>query len=152
MALEIGTEAPDFTLANSDGEEVTLSQFRGQPVYLNFYPLAFSPVCTDWFTAIAADDSPYAGAVVIGVSVDSKWTLAAFKAQMKANNVHFLADFHPRGAVAQAYDVYLDQAGISGRCTYVIDANGVIVDVDQVAPLETPDADRLIASLGACKA
>ena len=121
-------------------------------MYLNFYPLAFSPVCTDWFTAIAADDSPYAGAVVIGVSVDSKWTLAAFKEQMKANNVHFLADFHPKGAVAQAYDVYMDQAGISGRCTYVIDANGVIVDVDQVAPPETPDADRLIASLGACKA
>jgi peroxiredoxin len=46
----------------------------------------------------------------------------------------------------------MDQAGISGRCTYVIDANGVIVDVDQVAPPETPDADRLIASLGACKA
>ena len=152
MALKIGTEAPDFTLSDSNGDEVTLSQFRGQPVYLNFYPVAFSPVCSDWFTAIAADGTPYEGAVVIGVSIDSKWTLAAFKEQMKANNVHFLADFHPKGAVAQAYDVYLDQAGISGRCTYVIDANGVIVDVDQVQPLETPDADRLIASLATCKA
>ena len=151
MALEIGTEAPDFTLAGSDGEEVTLSQFRGQPVSLNFYPLAFSPVCTNWFTAIVSDDSPYAGAVIIGVSIDSKFTLAAFKDQMKADNVHFLADFHPKGAVAQAYDVYLEQAGIAGRATYVIDANGIIVDVDHVAPLETPDADRLIASLQTCK-
>ncbi len=151
MALEIGTEAPDFTLVGSDGEDVTLSSFRGTPVYLNFYPLAFSPPCTGWFTAIAADGSVYEDAVVIGVSVDSKWTLAAFKEHMKANDVHFLADFHPRGSVAKLYDVYLDQAGISGRATYVIDANGIIVDVDQVAPLETLDADRLIAALGACK-
>ncbi len=152
MTLEIGTEAPDFTLAGSDGEDVTLSSFRGTPVYLNFYPLAFSPPCTGWFTAIAADDSAYEGAVVIGVSVDSKWTLAAFKEHMKANDVHFLADFHPRGSVAKLYDVYLDHAGVSGRATYVIDANGIIVDVDQVAPLEMPDADRLVAALGACKA
>lgn len=151
MPLEIGTEAPDFTLVDSNGDEVTLSQFRGTPVYLNFYPVAFSPVCTDWFTTIASDGSPYEGAVVIGVSVDSKWSLAAFKEQMKANDVRFLADFHPKGEVARLYDVWLDQAGISGRCTYVIDANGVIVDVDQVAPLETPDADRLLAALGACK-
>jgi peroxiredoxin len=152
MALEIGTEAPDFTLVDSNGDEVTLSQFRGTPVYLNFYPVAFSPVCTDWFTTIASDGSPYEGAVVIGVSVDSKWSLAAFKEQMKANDVRFLADFHPKGEVARLYDVWLDQAGISGRCTYVIDTDGVIVDVDQVAPLETPDADRLLAALGACKA
>jgi peroxiredoxin len=150
MALEVGSEAPDFTLVDSNGDEVTLSQFRGTPVYLNFYPAAFSPVCTDWFTGIADDGSPYAGAVVIGISVDNKWTLAAFKEQMKANEVHFLADFHPKGAVSQAYDAYLDQAGLAGRCTYVIDAEGVIVDVDQVPPLETPDADRLIAALGAC--
>lgn len=151
MALEVGTQAPDFTLVDSNGDEVTLSQFRGTPVYLNFYPVAFSPVCTDWFTGIANDGSPYEGAVVIGVSVDSKWSLAAFKEQMKANGVTFLADFHPKGEVARLYDVWLDQAGIAGRCTYVIDADGVIVDVDQVAPLETPDADRLVAALGACK-
>ncbi len=152
MALEIGTEAPDFTLANSNGEQVSLSQFRGTPVYLNFYPAAFSPVCTNWFAGIVADDSPYADAVVIGISVDNKWTLAAFKQQMQADNVHFLADFHPKGEVARAYDAYLDQAGLAGRCTYVIDADGVIVDVDQVVPLETPDADRLLAALGACRA
>ena len=152
MALEIGTEAPDFTLVDSNGDEVTLSQFRGTPVYLNFFPAAFSPVCVDWFTGIAGDSSPYAGAVVIGISVDNKWSLTAFKQQMKANEVHFLADFHPKGEVAKAYDVYLDQAGVSGRATFVIDANGVIVDVDQVPPLETPDLDRLIASLATCKA
>jgi len=152
MALEIGTEAPDFTLTNTEGEEITLSQLRGTPVYLNFFPAAFSPVCVDWFAGIGNDGSPYEGAVVIGISVDNGWSLTEFKRQMKANDVHFLADFHPRGEVAKKYDMFLDQAGVAGRATFVIDANGIIVDVDQVAPLETPDADRLIASLATCKA
>lgn len=151
MALDLGTSAPDFTLTASDGEMVTLSELRGTPVYLNFYPVAFSPVCTDWFTAIASESGPYAGAVVIGVSVDSKWSLAAFKQQMQADNVTFLADFHPKGDVARLYDVWLDQAGIAARATYVIDAGGIIRDVHQVSPLETPDADRLLASLSACR-
>jgi len=150
MALAVGTPAPDFTLNDSDGNSVTLSDLRGTPVYLNFYPLAFSPVCTDWFTAIAQDSGPYAGARVIGISVDSKWGLAAFKSQLGADNVTFLADFHPKGDVARLYDVWIDAAGISGRATFVIDADGIIQDVDQVAPLETPDADRLIASLASC--
>lgn len=151
MALETGTPAPDFTLTASDGERVTLSELRGTPVYLNFYPMAFSPGCTDWFTAIASESGPYADAVVIGVSVDNKWSLAAFKQQMQADNVIFLADFHPRGDVARLYDVWLDQAGIAGSATYVIDADGIIRDVHQVSPLEAPDADRLLASLSACR-
>jgi len=151
MALGIGTEAPDFTLTNTEGEEVTLSELRGTPVYLNFFPAAFSPVCVDWFGGIGNDASPYEGAVVIGISVDNRWSLTEFKKQMKADAAHFLADFQPRGEVAKAYGVFLDQAGVSGRATFVIDANGVIVDVDRVAPLETPDMDRLIASLASCR-
>jgi mycoredoxin-dependent peroxiredoxin len=151
MALEAGTPAPDFTLNDSDGTPVTLSELRGTPVYLNFFPAAFSGVCTPYFTNIVTDSSPYAGARVVGVSVDNKASLAAFKRQLGADAVTFLADFHPKGEVARLYDVWLDQAGIAGRATFVIDAEGIIRDVDQVAPLETPDVDRLIASLSACK-
>jgi peroxiredoxin len=150
MALEAGTPAPDFTLTDSDGNSVTLSELRGTPVYLNFFPLAFSPGCTNWFIAIAADSGPYAGTRVLGVSVDSKWSLAAFKRELGAD-VTFLADFHPKGEVARLYDVWLDQAGFAGRASFVIDADGIIRDVDQVVPAETLDADRLIASLSACK-
>jgi peroxiredoxin len=150
MALEAGTPAPDFTLNDTDGNAVTLSELRGTPVYLNFFPAAFSGVCTKWFTAIAEDSSPYVGARVIGISVDNKWSLGEFKRQLGAD-VTFLADFHPKGEVARLYDVWLDQAGIAGRATFVIDADGIIRDVDQVVPLETPDVDRLIASLSACK-
>ena len=151
MALEAGTPAPDFTLTASDGSSVTLSDLRGTPVYLNFFPAAFSSVCLPYFTNIAADAGPYAGAHVVGVSVDNKASLAEFKRQLGTDWVTFLADFHPKGEVARRYDVWLDQAGIAGRATFVIDAEGVIRDVDQVAPLETPDVDRLIASLSACK-
>jgi mycoredoxin-dependent peroxiredoxin len=151
MALDVGTPAPDFTLNDSDGKLLTLSQLRGAPVYLNFFPAAFSSVCTPYFTNIAADTGPYAGARVLGVSVDNKASLAAFKRQLGADNVTFLADFHPKGEVARLYEVWLDQAGIAGRATFVIDPEGIIRDVDQVAPTDTPDVDRLIASLSACK-
>ncbi len=151
MAIEAGTPAPDFTLNDSDGNPVTLSDLRGAPVYLNFFPAAFSGVCTPYFTKIVADSSPYAGARVVGVSVDNKASLAEFKRKLGADEVTFLADFHPKGEVARLYDVWLDQAGIAGRATFVIDADGIIRDVDQVTPRETPDVDRLIASLSACK-
>ena len=85
------------------------------------------------------------------MSVDNKASLAAFKRELGADDVTFLADFHPKGEVARLYDVYLDQVGFAGRATFVIDAEGIIRDVDQVAPAEALDADRLIASLSACK-
>jgi peroxiredoxin len=151
MALDAGTQAPDFTLNDSDGNPVTLSELRGTPIYLNFFPAAFSGVCTPYFANIAQDMGPFAGARVIGISVDNKASLAEFKRQLGADHVTFLADFHPKGEVARLYDVWLDQAGSAGRATFVIDADGIIRDVDQVVPVETPDTDRLIASLSACK-
>ncbi len=151
MALDAGTAAPDFTLNDSDGNPVTLSELRGTPIYLSFFPAAFSGVCTPYFSKIAQDMGPFEGAQVIGISVDHKASLAAFKRQLGADHVTFLADFHPKGEVARLYDVWLEQAGIAGRATFVIDAEGIIRDVDQVVPAETPDVDRLIASLSACK-
>ena len=151
MALEICTEAPDFTLTEDTGEQFTLSSLRGTPVYLNFFPAAFSPVCTDWFTPIVGDAAAFEGARVVGVSVDAWRSLEAWKAHLGADDITFCADFHPKGEVARLYDVYVEDYGVAGRCTFVIDPNGVIVDVDQVHPLKHPDADRLIAALGACK-
>lgn len=151
MALDIGTEAPDFTLMDDTGEQFTLSSLRGTPVYLNFFPAAFSPVCTAWFEPIVGNAGTFEGAKVVGVSVDARRSLEAFKASLGADDVVFCADFHPKGDVSRLYDVYLEEAGVAGRCTYVIDADGVIVDVDQVVPLEHPDAERLVASLAACR-
>lgn len=152
MAREAGTPAPGFPLTDSDGEAVTLSGCRGTPVYPNVPPVAFPPVCTDWFTPSARDSGPCAGAKVIGVSVDGTWSPAGFRKRMHADDVTVPADVHPTGDVARLYDVWLDQPGIAGHAGDVTDAEGVSQDVPQGAPPETPNGDRPIASPSACGA
>ena len=142
MAIEVGQEAPDFTLKNAAGDETTLSSFRGNKnVVLAFYPLAFSPVCTDQLTQMGGNGSKYADsdAQVIAVSVDSHYAQAAFAQSIGApDSVAFLADFEPKGATSQAYGVYLDGAGISGRATFVIDKAGMVQGVSLTAvPTDT---------------
>jgi len=148
MALAPGTPAPDFTLNDSDGNPVTLSELRGTPIYLNFFPAAFSGVCTPYFSTIAEDMGPFEGARVIGISVDNKASLAAFKRQLGADHVTFLADFHPKGEVARLYDVWLEQAGIAGRATFVIDADGN-VEKAMYGVKATGHVARLRAEVGA---
>jgi mycoredoxin-dependent peroxiredoxin len=155
MAIEVGQEAPDFTLKNPAGDDVTLSSFRGQKnVVLAFYPLAFSPVCTDQLTQMGGNGSKYADsdAQVIAVSVDSRYAQAAFAQSIgAADSVTFLADFEPKGATSQAYGVYLDAAGISGRATFVIDKAGVVQGVSLTAvPTDMPDEDAYFATLATC--
>jgi mycoredoxin-dependent peroxiredoxin len=127
MAVEVGSEAPDFTLRDENGEEFTLSSLRGRNVVLFFYPLAFSSTCTRELHDItgAADRYEAAGAEVIGISVDSPYALKAFKRdeELKAK---LLADFHPKGEVAKKYGAYIEDAGIATRATFVIDKDGKI--------------------------
>jgi mycoredoxin-dependent peroxiredoxin len=154
MAIEVGQEAPDFTLKNTDGEDVTLSSFRGQKnVVLAFYPLAFSPVCTDQLTQMGGNGGKYADndAQVLAVSVDSRYAQAAFAQSIGADSVAFLADFEPKGATSQAYGVYLDAPGISGRATFVIDKAGIVQGASLTAvPTDMPDEDAYFATLATC--
>lgn len=149
MAVEVGSEAPDFTL--KDGKDVTLSDLRGRNVVLMFYPLAFSGVCTKELHDIsaAADKYEAANAEVLAVSVDSHHTLAAFKRDedLKA---HLLADFHPKGAVAQRYGTYMDGIGIAGRATYVIDKDGKVVHKVTSEVLQPRDQEEYLTALAAC--
>jgi peroxiredoxin len=131
MALQPGDTAPDFTLPATVGDKVTLSDYRGKKnVLLMFYPLDFSPVCsvenrecTEMLPTKGADDVQ-----VLGISVDSLWSHKAFAAQ---NGITYplLADFHPKGAVAEKYGVYLPEKGISARTAFVIGKDGLIRDV-----------------------
>jgi peroxiredoxin len=131
MPLQPGDTAPDFTLPSTIGDKVTLSDYRGKKnVLLLFYPLDFSPVCSvenrecaELLPAKGGD-----GVQVLGVSVDSLWSHKAFAAQ---NNISYplLADFHPKGAVAEKYGVYLPEKGISARTAFVIGKDGKIRDV-----------------------
>jgi mycoredoxin-dependent peroxiredoxin len=151
MSVEIGDIAPDFTLTDDAGEQVTLSQLRGRNVVLVFYPLDFSPVCTKELKDISAVGDRYqaAGAEVFGISVDSRWAHAAFRRDEQIS-ARLLADFHPRGQVAQQFGVYLDQAGIANRGTFVIDAEGRVAHKVVTSPKEARNQEEYLEALANC--
>ena len=125
--LPAGTLAPDFTLASTPAESVSLHAFLGGPVVLAFYPADWSPVCGDQlalYNEILPEFKKH-GATLLGVSVDGVWSHAAFS---KDRKLHFplLADFEPKGAVARKYGVYRDADGTSERALFVIDGEGII--------------------------
>jgi peroxiredoxin len=141
MPLEVGTEAPDFTLKDYNNEQVTLSSFRGkQNVLIVFYPLAFSGICQgelcqlrDDFAEFDSDDVQ-----VLAVSVDASYSLKAW-AQQQGYQFPLLSDFWPHGAVAQAYGVFNDKAGIANRGTFLVDSAGIIRYAEMNQPGEARD-------------
>jgi len=147
-ALQEGAKAPDFTLDGSTGS-FTLSEAlrKHRFVILSFFPLAFSPVCTDEMAVFqeVQDEFERLGAITVGISIDSKYTQAAFA---KQGNITFplLADFHPKGAVAQRYGVMRDD-GIAERALFIVGANSV-VRYSYVSELRVnPGADGLLQRL-----
>ena len=141
----VGSPAPEFTLKDQSQKEVKLSDFRGKKVVLVFYPLDWSPVCTNEHACIvnAMKQFEDLDAQVLGVSVDSVWSHKAYADKMGIK-YPLLADFQPRGAMAEKYGVYLADKGITGRAISIIDSKGnlawhknydipVVPDVDEVA-------------------
>ena len=156
MPIEVGQEAPDFTLKDAANEDVALSSFRGRKnVVLVFYPLAFSSVCTRQLTEIGGHEARYADedAQVVGVSVDSRYVQGRFAQELGLRDTILLADFEPKGAVSRAYGVYLGGPGFSGRATFVIDKAGIVRGVALTdAPSEMPDEEGYFRALAACNA
>jgi peroxiredoxin len=126
-ALAPGTPAPEFTLRSTPDQWLTLSEFRGQPVILAFYPADWSPVCGDQMALYneVLPEFQKLGAELFGISVDGAWCHAAFSRDRK---LHFplLADFEPKGGVARSYGVYRNGDGVTERALFVIDAEGAI--------------------------
>ena len=151
MAVEVGSEAPDFTLRDEHGKEVALSSLRGRNVVLIFFPAAFSGICTKELHQATdlADRYDAAGAEVFGISVDSPYALKAWKRDENLT-AHFLSDFHPKGAVAQAYEAYIPEAGVATRATYVIDKEGKVAHKMVNHPGEMRDQDEILDALAAC--
>jgi peroxiredoxin len=151
MPVEVGSEAPDFALRDENGQEFTLSSLRGRNAVLVFYPLAFSGICTQELHDLsdAADRYDAAGAEVVGISIDSPYTLKAFKRDenLKAK---LLADFHPKGAVAKQYGAYIEEAGVATRATFVIDKNGKVAHKVVTHPGEARNQDEYLEALAAC--
>lgn len=136
MSLDVGTIAPDFSLKNQFGETVTLSQFRGvKPVVLVFFPLAFSGICTGELCELRDNLAAFTaeGIELMGVSVDSHFALRAWGEQEKYE-FSLLSDFWPHGAVARDYGVFVEEAGIANRGTFVINTDGTVAASIVTAP------------------
>jgi peroxiredoxin len=140
--------APEFSLPAAPGQNVSLSDFRGRPVILVFYPADFSPVCGDQvalYNEILEEFQNY-DAEVLGISADGAWCHAAFAKDRKLR-FKLLSDFEPKGAVARQYGVYRAADGIAERALFVIDAAGVI-RWSYVSPIEiNPGADGILRAL-----
>ncbi|MCK0173455.1 MULTISPECIES: peroxiredoxin [Mycobacteriaceae] len=139
--LEVGTEAPDFTLKDQNGQPVTLSDFRGQKtVLLVFFPLAFTGICQGELDEIRDRLPEYENddVVTLAVSVGPPPTHKVWATQ-SGFTFPILSDFWPHGAVAQAYGVFFEDAGISNRGTFVIDRSGVIRFAEMKGPGEARD-------------
>ena len=123
----LGSAAPDFELVNQYGEPVRLSSYRGRNVALVFYPFAFSGICTGELCEIRDNLAMFedANAVVLAVSVDSKFSLRAYAAQ-EGYGFDMLADFWPHGSVAETYGVFDSASGMAKRATFIIDAEGTV--------------------------
>jgi peroxiredoxin len=146
-----GENAPDFTLRNQDGEEVSLADFRGRKVMLVFFPADFSPVCTDQLS-IYQEVLPQIeerGTALLGISVDNTWTHKAFREHLGVE-IPLLADFHPKGEVARGYGAYLEDYGTSNRSLVLVDEEGIVAWVhESPTPLEIPGANLIFDALEA---
>jgi len=154
MAVEIGSEAPDFTLNDYNKQPVTLSSFRGEKnVLLVFYPFAFSGTCQGELCQLRDELATYEdeNVQVLGVSVDSPFALKAW-ANQEGYQFPLLSDFWPHGAVAQSYGVFNEAVGMALRGTFLIDTAGVVRFAEVNAPGQARDQDawkKAVASLKA---
>lgn len=128
MSVEVGHEAPDFTLRNQHGQQVTLSSFRGSKVVMVvFYPFVFSAVCTGELCELrdAMPELHNDEVALLAVSCDPMHSLRAF-ADQEGLNYPLLSDFWPHGAVARTYGAFNDTAGCAVRGTFLVELDGTV--------------------------
>ena len=126
MSLTIGQEAPDFTLKNQFGEDVSLSSFRGKKnVVVLFYPFAFSGICTGELCTLRDDLGAYQNddTELLAISCDAMYSQKAF-AEAEGYKFSLLADFWPHGEVSKAYGVFNEDRGLAIRGTFIVDKEG----------------------------
>ena len=146
--IEAGAKAPDFSLPDQDGNEVSLSDFAGRKLVIAFYPGDFSSVCTNQLSLYqeVLGELESRGASLVGISVDSTDSHRAFRDGLNLA-IPLLADFHPKGEVARAYGVYSEEYGKSGRALVLVDESGVVSWVYESPPLEVPGANLIFDAL-----
>src|SRR5579864_1851654 len=149
MSISVGQAAPDFTLLNQEKKEVKLSDFAGKKnVVLVFYPLDWSPTCTQEHVCFVNDMKRFEtlDAEVLGVSVDSTWSHKAYAEKMGIK-YSLLADFNPRGAMAEKYGVYLADKGITGRSVIIVNKDGKVAWAKNYDIPVVPDVAEVASAL-----
>ena len=146
--LAAGNVAPDFTLRVTPDQDLTLSDLRGRPVILAFYPADWSPVCGDQMTLYneVLPEFRKHDAELLGISVDGVWCHAAFA---RDRHLHFplLSDFEPKGAVARKYGAYRKKDGVAERALFMLDRDGTIA-WSYCSPIAVnPGADGILEAL-----
>jgi peroxiredoxin (alkyl hydroperoxide reductase subunit C) len=147
--IEVGQEAPDFTLKDQNNEQVTLSAFRGQQaVLIVFYPLAFTGICTGELCVVRDDMPSFSNedVQVLTISVDSPYSHKIF-AQREGYEFPLLSDFWPHGGVAQMYGVFNDVTGFANRGTFLVDKDGIVRFAEMNGPGEGRDANEWRAAI-----
>lgn len=154
MVLPVGAEAPEFTLSDQHGEELTLSELVADgPVALVFFPLAFSGICTGELCELRDNISVFADARVrlVGVSVDSVHALRAWATE-EGYEFSILSDFWPHGAVARAFDAFVEERGIATRATLLVGRDRRVLASFETAPGAARDFSAYRAALEAVTA
>jgi peroxiredoxin len=149
--IEAGAKAPGFSLPDHEGNEVSLADFAGRKLVLAFYPLDFSPVCTDQLSLYqeVLGEIESRGASLVGISVDSSYCHRAFREQLNLT-MPLLADFNPKGAVSRAYGAWIEAVDHGNRSLVLIDENGTVSwSHASPTPLEIPGANLIFDALSA---
>lgn len=141
MAVEVGSEAPDFTLNDYNREKVSLASFRGKKnVLVVFYPFAFSGTCTGELCQVRDELADYQNdnVQILGISTDAAFALKAW-AKQEGYEFPLLSDFWPHGETAKAYGVFNEAGGMANRGTFLIDKNGIVQFAEMNMPGEPRD-------------
>jgi len=147
--IAAGEPAPDFTLRDQDGEDVSLADYRGRRILLVFYPFDFSSVCSDQLSVYqeVKPDIEAKGVELVGISVDSPHAHKAFREKLGID-MTLLSDFEPKGEVSKAYGSFLEGPGMANRTLVLIDADGKVEWAhESPSPGEIPGANLIFDAL-----
>ncbi|MFC1799886.1 peroxiredoxin [Candidatus Eisenbacteria bacterium] len=148
-AIKVGAKAPDFTLKDHNGNDVTLSQLKGKKVVLGFHPLAWTGVCAEQMKNLEKyyDRMAELNAVALGMSIDTSFSKHAWAKSLGIEKTPLLADFWPHGGVIQSYGVFNDEVGASKRTVFIVDEEGTVIWHKIYPVKEVPDMEEIIKAL-----
>ena len=148
VSLAAGKRVKDFTLKDQNGQDFTLSAFKGKKVLLSFYPLAWTSICAKQMQALEKNVKVFekAGAVAVGLSVDSVPCKTAWAKSLKIRKTRLLADFWPHGKVAASLGLFRKE-GFSERANILLDEKGKVAWIKVYPVRELPDIREVLAAV-----